>query len=109
MNLTKWTYKRTIDGQIFFKPRKLFLNLPEGTEVVDFQRTIRVDIPKIGERTALVCSEMVPAGTWFDVEMTFLDERLEPYLIDYLDYGQFRGLGQWRNASFGQFKYERLD
>lgn len=107
INLTKYSYKRTIDGQIFFNPRKIFLNLPDGGQITDFQRTIRVEGPR-GERVALACSEMVPIGTWFECQMTYLDERLEKILKDFLDYGQYRGLGQFRNGGFGQFKYTIL-
>jgi hypothetical protein len=37
-----------------------------------------------------------------------LDDRLLDTVIDWLEYGEFRGLGQWRNSGMGRFTYELL-
>ena len=34
-----------------------------------------------------------------------LDGVSKKMLAEWLDYGQMRGLGQWRNASYGRFVY----
>lgn len=38
-----------------------------------------------------------------------LDEGLEKYVREWLDYGVFSGIGQWRNSGKGRFTYEILE
>jgi hypothetical protein len=108
-------HKQIIDGHVFPKPRKILLNLPEGTGIGNCQRPIRVETAQ-GPRVALADSETVPAGTTFDMDIYLMEPKakkgkptLEQCVEEWLDYGMLRGLHQWRNSGKGTFKYELLD
>jgi hypothetical protein len=98
-------YKKVIDGLIFPRPRKIFINL--NGELTWNERPIRVNTPQ-GERVALVRSEEAPAGSTINFDIVMLDDRLLDTVIDWLEYGEFRGLGQWRNSGMGRFTYALL-
>lgn len=36
-------------------------------------------------------------------------DQYEAVVMEWLDYGQLKGLGQWRNASWGRFRYEIVE
>ena len=97
-------YKKVIDGLIFPQPRKIFLQLPEGTTIGRCQRPLRAQTAQ-GERIALATSETVPAGTTIEFSILILDEKLETLVMELLDYAQLRGLGQWRNSGKGRATY----
>ena len=95
-------YKKIIDGCIFTFPRKIRINM--AGEIGDLQRPLRAQTAQ-GERVALAHSETVPAGS--TIEFTIKTPDIyEPVVMEWLEYGQLKGLGQWRNASFGRFTYE---
>jgi len=96
-----------VGSQIFISPRVLPLTLPDGEEIGYLERPLRADTPK-GQIVSLARSEMLPEGTWFKCGLEVLNGEIgEEVLTDLLDYGQFRGLGQWRNSgAFGTFRYE---
>ena len=98
-------YKKIIDGLIFIAPR--YIPIAVVGEVGTSQRPLRAMTAR-GEMTALASSETVPAGSSIEVAITLLDEKLEPLVEEWLDYGGMRGLGQWRNAGNGTFKWERI-
>jgi hypothetical protein len=56
-----------------------------------------------GERIALAASESAPAGTTAEFSVVLLDPRLESLIRELLDYGELRGLGQWRSSGKGRF------
>lgn len=99
-------YKKIIDGLIFVFPRKIPL-IFEG-EMGRCQRPLRAQTMQ-GERVALADSETIPAGAHFDIEIKLLNEDYEKAVLEWLDYGELRGLGQWRNSGKGRFTYEVLD
>ena len=99
-------YKKIIDGCIFIFPRQIFLNLPENTTIGTCQRPLRAQTAQ-GERIALAKSETVPAGTYFDVEIRLLDEKYEDLVLEWLEYGALRGIGQWRNSGKGRFTFAK--
>lgn len=101
-------YLKKIDGLIHVYPRKIMLNLPEGCSVGSCQRPLRAKTAQ-GDRVALANSESVPEGTWCDIEIKMIDESHEPMVREWLDFGEFYGLGQWRNSGKGQFIWEELD
>lgn len=107
VNLTNYTHKRTIDLLVFAKPRKIRLILPEGGIITQCQRPLRGETMR-GERIALANSEQLPAGTTFTFEVEFLNSNLKDYIIEWMNYGQFSGLGQWRNSGKGRFKFTQL-
>ena len=97
-------YKKEIDGLVFVEPRKIPLTMPAGGEIGEIQRPLRAQTPQ-GERIALAHSETVPAGTVQEFDIVLLKDRILPYLIEWLEYGELRGIGQWRNSGMGRFKF----
>lgn len=100
-------YKKTIDGCIFVFPRMIPLEMPNGAQVGNCQRPLRAQTAQ-GERVALANSETVPAGTVITCEVRILDDGLEGIVTEWLEYGELRGFGQWRNSGKGRFKFEIL-
>lgn len=97
-------YKQIIDGLIFVAPRRIRLELPEGTEIGICERPLRAQTMQ-GERVSIARSEEVPPGTTLTFTVATLDEKLEKLVSAWLDYGQWRGLGQWRNSGKGRFAW----
>lgn len=62
-----------------------------------------------GERVALSRSESAPAGTQIEFDIVLLDDSMEDILTEWMDYGVYNGLGQWRNSGKGAFTYEILN
>lgn len=98
-------YKKVIDGNIFVEPRKIRINIPEGEEMGELQRPLRAQTAQ-GERIALANSETIPAGSTIEFTIVNLNKDVQDAIMEWMDYGRFKGLGQWRNASWGRFKYE---
>ena len=95
-------YKKIIDGVIFVFPRKIKINL--AGDIGDLQRPLRAQTAQ-GERIALAHSETIPEGS--SIECTIqVPNQYEPVVMEWLEYEKFKGLGQWRNASWGRFEYE---
>jgi hypothetical protein len=94
---------------IFISPRFIPLCVPAGEDVDYLERPLRAETA-MGPRVALARSEMLPAGTSFTCGLEVLaGEITEEVLRDLLDYGWFRGLGQWRNSgAYGTFRYELI-
>ena len=103
--VTKWTFKRIVDNYVFVGPRKIRLSEAVSGDCV---RPLRADTMK-GERVSLATSEKVPAGTTLDVEIRTLSPALDDLIVRCLDYGQLKGLGQWRNSGKGRFTWEEVD
>lgn len=97
-------YKKVIDSSIAVFPRKIFLNLPDEEELTVCERPLRAETPQ-GERVALAASEEVPAGTTFEFQIMCDDSHVD-WILDMLDFGQYKGLGQWRNSGKGRFSVE---
>jgi hypothetical protein len=100
-------YKTKIDGLIFVKPRFIALRLPEGASVGVCERPLRAETMQ-GPRVSVCRSETVPAGTTIEFEVTLLKAELKPIVREWFDYGQLRGLGQWRNSGKGIFSWEEV-
>ena len=111
--------KGKIDTLVFPEPR--FIPLKRNGEALTdedemLERPLRAETPK-GPRTALQSSEMVNDPWEIEFELSLLpnkgtakSEALTWDAIEVaLQYGQFRGLGQWRNAGYGKFRFERVD
>ena len=102
-------YKKEIDGLIFPHPRNIIIHLPEGEEIGNCQRPLRASTPQ-GERIALANSETIPAGSWFEVEFKMLNAKAsKDMIIECLEYGELRGMAQWRNSGKGRFTYEIIE
>ena len=58
---------------------------------------------------SLANSEEIPAGSTIQFGVTLADPAHEALLMEWLDNGFWRGLGQWRNSGKGRFIYKMLD
>lgn len=95
-----------IDNLVFPAPRQILLVVPDGAEIDYLERPLRAMTAQ-GPRTTLARSEILPAGTMFDCRLeVYAGTISEPLLRDLLSYGARKGLGQWRNGSYGRFEYE---
>lgn len=97
-------YRKIIDGLVFVTPRRIPINL-NGGEITFLERPLRAQTAQ-GERIALARSETVALGASITFTLSVLGAVKEPQLREWFDYGALRGLGQWRNASYGRFKYK---
>ena len=98
-------YKKAIDGLLFVSPRKIPVNL--SGDIGFCSRPLRA-MTMQGERVSLAKSETCPAGSTIEFEITCLDKNLEKIVVECLNYGSMRGLGQWRNSGKGVFSWEEL-
>lgn len=98
-------YRQKIDGLIFVEPRMIPV-IFDG-EIGTCQRPLRAMTMR-GERISLAMSEELPAGATIEFEIICLDPEVEGAVIECLNYGKLRGLGQWRNSGKGRFTYEKL-
>lgn len=97
--------KKVIDGCIFVFPRQIPIVL--SGDISWCQRPLRAQTAQ-GERVALANSEMVPVGSSIEFEVRMLDPKLLEAVREWFDYGELRGLGQWRNGSYGRFRWETV-
>ena len=100
-------FKKKIDTLVFIKERRIPYTLPEGGTIGTLQRPLR-GMTAQGERICLANSETIPAGTTAEFAVQCLEESLMKRVRDWLDYGRFNGIGQWRNASYGRFTWEEI-
>ncbi len=95
------SFRKIIDGLFFVFPRKILLRLPEGGVEGTLERPIRC-LTAMGERIALAKSDTVPTGTSLKFELRTLGNGItEEQIVEVLDYFAYRGVSQWRNASWG--------
>ncbi len=99
-------YKKVIDGLIFVQPRKIPFAF-DG-DITICQRPLR-GMTAQGERIALASSEEIPAGATIEFQILCMSADHVAAVIEWLDYGYYRGIGQWRNSSKGRFCYEATD
>lgn len=86
--------------------RYIVLNIPGGTQVQWLERPLRAQTAQ-GPRVALASSEMAPVGAYLDLRIINIAPNLikRELLEEWLSYGQWIGLGQWRTGSHGRFEY----
>lgn len=99
-------YKKEIDGLIFVKEREIPI-IFDG-EIGSCQRPLRAQTAQ-GERVALANSETVPAGSTIEFTIQLMCDTHEKAVREWLDYGVFRGIGQWRNSGKGKFEWSELE
>jgi len=104
--LSKWTYRRMVDNYIFVSPRVIALDM-QGANMGICTRPLRAETMQ-GPRVALAASETVPVGTTCEIEITVLEDDLMPLVIECLDYGKHKGIGQWRNSGKGRFEWLKV-
>lgn len=99
-------YKKEIDGLIFVKERQIPIHF-DG-EIGNCERPLRGQTPQ-GERVALANSESIPAGAWIEFTVQCLTDGLAGAVTEWFNYGELRGLGQWRNSGKGRYLWDWLD
>ena len=99
-------FKKEIDKLIFPMPRKIFFE--NVGEIGECQRPLRASTPQ-GERVSIAISEEIPAGASITFRVVCLCKDHLAAIREWLDYGIFSGLGQWRNSGHGRFVWEELD
>jgi hypothetical protein len=62
-----------------------------------------------GERISLARSEQAPAGTTFECEIEYDNDKLVDYIDYWLNFGKKSGLLQWRNSGMGRFSWEKVN
>lgn len=98
-------YKRVIDGMVFVGPRRIAINV--NGEMGVLERPLRAETAQ-GPRVTVTRSDTCPAGSTIEFDVTILGGVPKSTLVEWLDYGKFRGLGQWRNGGYGSFTYELI-
>ena len=106
LKLTNYTYKRTVDNLWFPFPRRIMLDMPGSLTVI--QRPLRAETMR-GERICLAISEAAPIGTTFECTIKYMNPIHGDIIRACLDYGELKGLLQWRNAGYGRFTWEEIE
>lgn len=96
-------YKKEIDKLIFPEPRCIPIRFTGF--MGECQRPLRAQTAQ-GERVSLAMSEEIPAGATVEFQIVMLSDDHEAAVREWLDYGRFSGLGQWRNSGKGRFTWE---
>lgn len=96
-------FKKEINGLIFIEERQVVLDV--AGEIGKCQRPLRGDTPQ-GERTAIASSETAPAGTTCEFTVVCMVDSDIELVKEWLDYGKYHGMGQWRNSGKGKFTWE---
>ena len=112
-------YKSKVDTLLFVEP--MFIPMKRGGSPIleedeMFERRLRAETAQ-GPRNALQSSELVNDPWTLEFEITLFPnngstkkQNLSWSAIESaLEYGKFHGLGQWRNADYGKFIWERID
>lgn len=100
-------HKKQVDNLIFVEPRQIPMDL-HGMAVDNCQRPLRASTAQ-GERVSLANSEVAPAGTTIEFTVKCLVDGDVKAVKEWLEYGAFKGLGQWRNSGKGRFSVEYID
>lgn len=99
-------YKKEIDGLVFVTPRMIPIEF-EG-EIGNCQRPLRGQTAQ-GERIALANSETIPAGATAEFTVHCMVDEDIALVKEWLEYGRWHGLGQWRNSGKGAFTFEVVE
>lgn len=98
-------YKKEIDKLIFPEPRCIHIHF-DGA-ITECQRPLRAQTMQ-GERVSLAMSEQIPAGATVEFTVVCLCDDHEKAVREWLDYGKYSGIGQWRNSGKGRFNWEEI-
>lgn len=91
-----------VEKYVFILPRRIYL--PVSGEMAALERPLRAMTAQ-GPRVTVVRSDTVPEGTKlsFDLHVLKGGGITEGLLTDLLEYGMYKGLGQWRSGGYGRF------
>lgn len=98
-------FKKEIDKLIFIEPREI--QFEQYGAIGECQRPLRASTP-MGERVSLAISEEIPAGAVVEFTIVLFSEEHEALVREWLDYGTYSGIGQWRNSGKGRFFWEEV-
>lgn len=93
-----------INNFVFIEPRRIYLGQSEPDGVLE--RPLRAQTAQ-GPRVTLARSDYINEGKRIKFNITILDnkEKINEKLIHtLLEYGQYLGLGQFRNGDYGSFR-----
>lgn len=108
-----------IDNYVFLRERSIPICREDGTPISKpdgyLERPLRGETAQ-GPRVSLAKSEYVNKGWTLEFTIKVLDNKKTAKSIamsvdvvkDLLDYGELKGMLQWRNAGYGSFSYEIL-
>lgn len=99
--------KNKIDNYLFVFPREIRLkDKPDGV----LERPLRA-MTMQGPRVSLAKSDYVNGNLSFKIKiMVLAHKEITQDLVEKLfNYGALKGLGQWRNGSYGRFTWERVE
>lgn len=99
-------YKKLVDTGVFIEERKI----PIHTDGImgECQRPLRASGPQ-GERVSISISEEIPAGAWIEFTVKVFNESDLDLVREWMAFGRYNGIGQWRNGGHGRFEWEELD
>ena len=107
-------YKKKIDLGIFVFPdaddpssRAIKIHMTNAG-VGECQRPLRAETMQ-GPRVAIADSDSIEKGSWIEFDVVMLDDGDWPLVSEWLDYGKFNGLGQWRNSGKGAFVWHEIN
>lgn len=100
-------FKKQIDGLIFVEPRQIVMDM-HGMELGNCQRPLRASTAQ-GERISLANSEVAPEGTTIIFTVRCLADSDIEAVKEWLEYGIYKGLGQWRNSGKGRFTVKYIE
>lgn len=99
-------FKKKVDLTIFVKDRQ---NIIEDFDTItECQRPLRCQTMQ-GERVSIAISEEIPSGATCTFTVQCLVDSDIELVREWLDYGRFNGLGQWRNSAKGSFSWEEIE
>jgi hypothetical protein len=96
-----------IDNYVFVSPRQIVLHLPQGENIDYLERPLRAETAQ-GPRVTVVRSERAPEGSWFEFTLHVYEKQSridKDMLSSLMEYGIFKGMGQWRNGNWGSFEF----
>lgn len=98
-----------VEGMLPGKRRNIPLWMPSDLDLTatDCQRPLRAETAQ-GPRVALAHSEEAPAGTFIEFKVACFMDGDKDVIREWLDYGHWKGIGQWRNSGMGRFEWEEI-
>lgn len=105
INISQAYTHSIINQHVKVEPRRLVFDMPLAAGYLE--RPLRAKTAQ-GDRIALTRSEIVPEGAKLQFTIMILKNSplTKEALVELLNYGTMRGLGQWRSADYGSFTYE---
>lgn len=106
-------YKKEIDLRIMVYPNaddpagRMIKIHTTDEGVGECQRPLRANTMQ-GPRVAIADSDSVSKGSWIEFDVVMLQDDDWELVSEWLDYGRFNGLGQWRNSGKGAFFWKEI-